>query len=244
MAGLQDAYFQMPVITRSYATGCFLTTLACQLDIVNPLHLYMNTELIFRKHQYWRLITNFLYFGEFSLDFVFHMFFLIQYCRRLEEGSFRGKTGDFFYLMFLGALCMLCIGPYANVYFLGSSLTFMLVYLWGRRNPSVGMNFLGLFVFPADYLPWFLLGFSLLLNHNITADLIGIAIGHMYYFLEDVYPKEQSLGGMGGPRVLVTPSIIARMFDGDGADPNYVPPVWDDQPGGFNWGGDEGGQQQ
>lgn len=50
------------------------------------------------------------------------------------------------------------------------------------------MSFLGLFSFTAGYLPWVLLGFSLLLGHNIQADLIGIACGHVYYFLEDVYP--------------------------------------------------------
>jgi hypothetical protein len=27
----------------------------------------------------------------------------------------------------------------------------------------------------------------LLLNHNILADLIGIGVGHIYFFLEDVY---------------------------------------------------------
>eukprot|EP00039_Didymoeca_costata_P018948 m.335650 g.335650 ORF g.335650 m.335650 type:complete len:247 (-) comp17643_c0_seq1:779-1519(-) len=236
MAALQDAYFQTPVITRSYATACFLTTLASQLEIVSPLHLYFNTELIFRQGQYWRLITNFLYFGDFNLDFVFHMFFLIRYCRMLEEGSFRGRSGDFLWLLFLGACCMTLMGPYVNVYFLGSSLTFMLVYLWARRNPAMGLNFLGLFVFPADYLPWFLLGFSLLLNHNIIADVIGIIVGHIYYFLEDVYPKDQSQGGMGGPQILKTPRFIARLFDGPVDDPNYVPPPMDERPGGFAWG--------
>lgn len=46
----------------------------------------------------------------------------------------------------LGSFLHLCTGR-LQVYFLGSSLTFMLVYLWGRRNPAVGMNFLGLFYF-------------------------------------------------------------------------------------------------
>ena len=103
------------------------------------------------------------------------------------------------------------VGPFVSVYFLGSSLTFMLVYLWGRRNPQVGMNFLGLFTFNADFLPWVLLGLSLLLNHNIVADLIGIAVGHVYYFLEDVYPKPEAQGGLGGPRLLKTPNFVRQL---------------------------------
>lgn len=235
MAGVQNAYFEMPVVTRSYATACFLTTLACQLEVVSPLHLYFNAKLIL-DGQVWRLGTNFLYFGDFSLDFVFHMFFLVRYCRALEEGSFRGRSADFLFMILLACVVMSFVGPYVNVYFLGSSLTFMLVYLWGRRNPMVRMNFLGLWNFQADYLPIVLLGFSLLLNHNIIADLIGIGVGHVYYFLEDVYPKEQAEGGMGGPRLLKTPAWLVRAIDGPIDDPDYVPPPAEERAGGFQWG--------
>lgn len=60
----------------------------------------------------------------------------------------------------------------------------------------------------ADYLPWVLLGLSLLLDHNILADLIGIGVGHVYFFLEDVYAKDEALGGLGGPRLLKTPNFM------------------------------------
>lgn len=176
MAAIQDTYFQMPPITRAYATACFMTTLACQLEIVSPFQLYFNLELILHDFEVWRLVTNFVYFGNFNIDFIFHMFFLVRYCRMLEEGSFRGRGADFLYMLLFGAVSISFIGPFVSVYFLGSSLTFMLVYVWGRRNPAIGMNFLGLFVFNADYLPWVLLGLSLLLNHNIVADLIGACV--------------------------------------------------------------------
>eukprot|EP00041_Stephanoeca_diplocostata_P004662 m.48719 g.48719 ORF g.48719 m.48719 type:complete len:254 (-) comp15272_c0_seq1:937-1698(-) len=236
MAGVQDAYFQMPPITRAYATGCFLTTLACQLEIVSPLQLYFNFDLIFYELEVWRLITNFLYFGNFSIDFVFHMFFLVRYCRMLEEGSFRGRGADFMYMLILAVFVISLIGPFVNVYFLGSSLTFMLVYIWGRRNPAVGMNFLGLFVFNADSLPYVLLGLSLLLNHNIIADVIGIAVGHVYYFLEDVYPKPVSLGGLGGPRLLRAPAFLEALFAAPAEDADFIPPPVHERPGGFAWG--------
>jgi Derlin-2/3 len=79
-----------------------------------------------------RLVTNFVYFGDFSIDFMFHMFFLVRYCKMLEEGSFRGRTGDFFFMLLLGAMSMtLCAVLFQslNIMFLGSSLTFMMVYL-------------------------------------------------------------------------------------------------------------------
>jgi hypothetical protein len=51
----------------------------------------------------------------------------------LEEGSFRGRTGDFFFMLLLGAMSMtLCAVLFQslNIMFLGSSLTFMMVYLY------------------------------------------------------------------------------------------------------------------
>ena len=63
----------------------------------------------------------------------------------------------------------------------------MMVYVWGRRNEHVRMSFLGLFPFTAPYLPWVLLTFSMLLRNPVMIDLIGICVGHIYYFLEYVW---------------------------------------------------------
>lgn len=49
----------------------------------------------------------------------------------------------------------------------------MLVYVWSRRNPYVRMNFFGLLIFQAPFLPWVLMGFSLLLGNSIIVDLLG-----------------------------------------------------------------------
>ena len=67
-------------------------------------------QLIVNKGQVWRLFTNFLFFGTFSLDFLFHMYFLVRYCRSLEEGSFRGRTADFVWMIMFGVFCMTAIG--------------------------------------------------------------------------------------------------------------------------------------
>ena len=57
-----------------------------------------------------------------------------------------------------------------------------MVYVWARRNPYVRMSFLGLFSFNAPYLPWVLLSFAVVLGNSATIDLIGIIVGHVYYF--------------------------------------------------------------
>eukprot|EP00475_Leptophrys_vorax_P030823 TRINITY_DN4646_c0_g1_i2.p1 TRINITY_DN4646_c0_g1~~TRINITY_DN4646_c0_g1_i2.p1 ORF type:complete len:185 (+),score=5.70 TRINITY_DN4646_c0_g1_i2:194-748(+) len=151
---LEDWYKQMPIITRSYLTLSFLTTAGCALEVISPFSVYFNANLIFKKFQLWRLFTNFFFFGSIGIDFVFHMFFLCRYCKLLEETSFRGRTADFFFMLLFGGILLTLVAPFVNIQFLGSSLTFMMVYVWGRRNPNVQMSFLGLFNFTAPYLPW------------------------------------------------------------------------------------------
>jgi hypothetical protein len=52
-------------------------------------------------------VTNFLFFGNFGIDFLFHLFFLYRYARSLEEGSFRRRTSDFFFMLLFGALFLI-----------------------------------------------------------------------------------------------------------------------------------------
>ena len=79
------------------------------------------------------------------------------------------------------------------------------------------MNFLGVLSFNAPYLPWVLMGFTFLL-HQVTpwADLMGLIVGHVYFYFEDVYPR---LPGSNGVRFLRTPALV-RMLLG-GLDPNF-----------------------
>jgi hypothetical protein len=129
---LEQWYRSMPVVTRSYLTLSFLTTAGCALELISPFSVYYNSHLIFRKYQVWRLFTNFFFFGSLGMDFVFHMFFLSRYCRLLEEGTFRGRSADFFYMLLFGSALLSCVAPFINIQFLGASLTFMMVYVWGR----------------------------------------------------------------------------------------------------------------
>ena len=63
--------------------------------------------------------------------------------------------------------------------FLGSALSSTLIYIWSRKNPDTMLSFLGLLVFKAPYLPWVLLGFSVIMHGTIPKDeMCGIVVGH------------------------------------------------------------------
>lgn len=138
--------------------------------------------------QYWRLITTFLYFGPFSLDLLFHVYFLQRYARLLEESSGRSPA-HFSWLLVYAMISLLLLSPLVSMPFLGHPLSSTLVYIWSRRNPDTRLSFLGLLVFTAPYLPWVLMAFSLVLHGSIPKDeIMGVAIGHVWYFFTDVYP--------------------------------------------------------
>lgn len=159
--------------------------------------------------QYWRLLTTFLYFGPLSLDLVFHVFFLQRYSRLLEESSGRSPA-HFSWLLLYATTCLICASPLVSMPFLGHPLSSTLVYIWSRRNPDTRLSFLGLLVFTAPYLPWVLMCFSLVLHGTIPKDeIMGVVIGHVWYFFSDVYPPLHN-----GSRPFDPPMWWRRLFDG------------------------------
>jgi len=157
--------------------------------------------------QYWRLITTFLYFGPFSIDLLFHIYFLQRYSRLLEESSGRSPA-HFSWLLLFSMASLLLLSPFVQMPFLGHPLSSTLVYIWSRRNPDTLMSFLGLLTFRAPYLPWVLMGISFVIHGTVPKDeLMGVLIGHIWYFFNDVYPPLH-----GGSRPLDPPRWWCRLF--------------------------------
>ena len=202
---LEQWFFEMPVCTRWWTTATVVTSALVQCHILTPFQLFYSYRAVFYKSQvrqdyngdhdililglflkslanlpsqYWRLVTTFFYFGPLSLDLLFHVFFLQRYARMLEESSGRSPA-HFAWLIAFAAGFLLCVAPLFSMAFLGSALSSTLVYIWSRRNPDTRLSFLGLLVFRAPFLPWVLMGFSLVLHGHLPKDeLFGTVIGH------------------------------------------------------------------
>ena len=97
------------------------------------------------------------------------------------------------------------------MHFLGPSLTFMIVYVWSRRNRDANMNFLGFMHFRAPFLAWVLLGFTLMMGNfgAVMTDAVGMGVGHLYFYLKDIFPNPP---GRTRPDVLKTPRFLCARF--------------------------------
>ena len=215
--GVQDLmtwYHEIPVISRVYLTAAIGTSTACFMDLISPFTLYYNYDLIVHKQQFWRIFSSFVFLGSFSLDFLFHLYFVVRYCRLLEEGPYRGKRADFLFMLLFGALCMLavvaCTSMFAKMKFLGHPFGLFMTYIWSRwpENVHVRMSLLGLFTFSAPYLPWVILLFSMFIGNPIETDALGIIVGHIFYFLDSIYPQVAEARGWSRKRILVTPGLF------------------------------------
>ncbi len=82
----------------------------------------------------------------------------------------------------------------------------MLVYLWSKENPTARVSFFGLFAVQGLYLPYVLVGWTVLQGGSPVEELRGIVAGHLYYFLTDVYPRS------GGPRLIQTPELVRQFI--------------------------------
>jgi len=89
---------------------------------------------------------------------------------------------------------------------LGMSLIMLILYVWSRKNPNLPMTFMFGIRFQSFYFPWVLVGFSVLMGGFPLPELMGILVGHVYYYLEDIYPNT------GGSRLLKTPQLLYGLF--------------------------------
>lgn len=87
---------------------------------------------------------------------------------------------------------------------LWESLSMVIVYVWSQHNRNVIVNFMFGFKFPALYLPAVLGLLEFLLAGDFYGPLVGILVGHTFYFLSEVYVQQnpQWRARLRAPRLL------------------------------------------
>ena len=127
-----------------------------------------------------------------------------RYGVQLERGTYGGRPADYAYLLLCLAAILLASTALMPAPLLSGSLIMSLVYVWSRANQTVNVSFFGLFSVAGFYLPFALLGWTLVSGGDPVPDVRGIAAGHLYYFLATVWPLA------GGPNLLTTPVIVKQ----------------------------------
>ncbi|GMN41033.1 hypothetical protein TIFTF001_010247 [Ficus carica] len=184
-----------------------MTTAAYYLQLYDPRIIALSYGLVIQKFQVWRLITNFFFLGPFSFTFAFRLIIIAKYGVSLERGTFDKRTADYVWMLMFGALSLLVMAAVPLLWspFLGGSLVFMIVYVWGREFPNARINIYGLVSLKGFYLPLAMLVLDLLFGNPLMPDIRGIIAGHLYYFLTVLYPLS------GGKYIFKTPLLVHKL---------------------------------
>ena len=80
------------------------------------------------------------------------------------------------------------------------ALSMSIVYVWSRRFAEQKVSFWGGIAFPARYLPLVLLIWDALLRGQWVEGVLGILVGHLYWFAREEYDA------------IKTPAVIKAFF--------------------------------
>lgn len=238
MSDLGEWFKGIPFFTRWWLALTAAFTLLARFGILRGHHLVLRYEPFIKQFQIWRPVTAVFYYPltpYTGFTFLINCYFLYNYSRRLERGTFDGRPGDYFFMLLFNWACCVIIGLIADIPLLMIPLVLSVLYVWCQLNKDVVVNFWFGTQFKAMYLPWVLFAFNFIISGGGILELVGILVGHLYFFLMFKYPLE-----LGGPALLSTPSIIYGFFPNDdsGGIHGFGQPPSLRRPGGrrHNWG--------
>ena len=174
----------LPPVTRAWFAASMSATCLCSFGLMNPMRLLWSWPLLSQKFEVWRLVTPYTFFGGFSFAFLINMYLLVQYSKNYEVSPYNtgggGDTADYVWMLCLGSALMCGLCTLLSIVMPAQGLTFMVLYVWSRRNPATQVSLYG-FPVQALYLPWALLAFNMLIGNPLTVPLMGVACGHAFH---------------------------------------------------------------
>lgn len=207
---LGDWYRGIPQMTRYWFTGSVVLPLLGKLGIFNPMTMILHWPMFAYKFQIWRPVTALFYYPimpQTGFHYLLNLYFLYSYSSRLETGVFDGRPADYLFLLIFNWLCLVIIGFIGEIGLLMDPMILSVLYVWCQLNKDQIVMFWFGTQFKAMYLPWVLVGFNMIIRGGGMMELLGILVGHLYFFLMFKYPQD-----FGGSQFLTTPSILYKYF--------------------------------
>lgn len=163
---------------------------------------------------------------------MFQLYFFSSFSSKLERNEIFEQPGDYLFFLLVQTLLLdvfsLVLQWPVGIPMLGPALIFSIIYYWSRREPYQVLSFFG-FSIKGFQFPFALMFFQLLMGGSIWIDLLGLASGHIYYFLKEVVPGEYQY------TLIKTPSFITNFMR------HYQSPTIGATGGGAAGGGRFGG---
>jgi Derlin-2/3 len=195
---VSDWYKEIPLVTKLLFTSTVAATVLVSTGMCDQGLFYFASQLILRKFHIWRLFTPFIFSFPFSIDFAMHTYLLYDNCRRYELNPFNtgggGNSSDFLFMVLLGMAAMCVAAYFFNLSLMSNPLLYMIMY--------------------ALYSPWVSLLIYIVMGYSVTLPLIGIAVGHIYFFVISVLPDSHGIDLIRTPEFC---EQAVRLYTGNSA---------------------------
>jgi Derlin-2/3 len=196
-ASLSEAIMAIPPVTRLLLFATILSGALYTFGVVDAVHFLFIPSKIINEFQIYRLVLPVIFAGKFEFSFAMHLYILYQNCKSYETSPFNtgagGTSADFLWMVMIGTALLWPIAYYFQIFVLSQPMVYMIMYVWSRRFPDEQRNMFGVFSLKVAYIPWFYVAIHVLMGNSITPILIGIAVGHIYYYIIEVLPRTSNV---------------------------------------------------
>lgn len=213
MSEIKEWFMQMPVVTRYWFGLSIAFPVLGKIGLLNPYHMFVTKDFLF-KLEIWRPITGTFYYPigpGTGFHYLINLYFLYQYSKNLEIGEFSGRPADYLFMLIINWASLVLMATFMNIYLLMDPLILSVLYVWCKLNQDMIVSFWFGTRFKARYLPWVLFGFNMIISGGGFFEMLGILVGHIYYYIKYIYPRDS------GGELIQTPSILYRLL------PSYTP---------------------
>lgn len=204
----QDWFNSVQLITKIFLVATLLSGAMLTFGFIADQDLILDWDKIRNKFQIWRLFSSCVYCGKFSFNFAMHTYILYQNCSRYEANPFNtgagGNTADFLWLILMSVALLLVVAYFFDLMVISEPILYVIIYTWSRREPDAVSGIFG-FKFKSVYLPWAYIAMRLVMGGSITEPLIGVGVGHLYYFFAEVFSVSH------GRKLIVTPQFCTDL---------------------------------
>lgn len=207
-----DAWYSaLPPVSKVILTSAFCMAIATTTGLAMGSTFVLDWGLVWGRFQLWRVVSCFMFLGPFSMPFLFNFIFVTHYFPQLEK-EFNGKTAHFLWILMFAGVSFMVINYllfHNGMGVLCLPLVFFVVYVFCRRHAEQKASVFGLFTVPLGLWPWFLLFLTALMGGSVVPQFLGMCVGHVYYFLDELYPKTR------GGTLFEPPELFLRLIPAD-----------------------------
>ncbi|KAH0788041.1 Derlin-1 [Histomonas meleagridis] len=202
----------IPIFTKIYGIVVLSFGLLVSLKVVNPLYLIFLPQAIFQG-QIWRIFTAPFFLGKLDMNLIMRILSSFMMVKKLEEQHFSHRLSNLIFIFILLCILTMSLSAIFGSFFVGSSVLSGLIYIYSKLYSNTMVNLMMVIPINVQWLPFTSLLIDLLNNMSMLPDLIGLASGHIIFYLLFVLPV------LIKRPLLKTPTFLSRLLD----DTNFIP---------------------